>query len=150
MKAHIDLMNYFLAETSLRVKAIIIDIIILTIISGIIYLLSIFLEQEELSMSIRVLSLLISAVYFIGLTYYTDGQTIGKMAMNIRVMALDENNAVVSVKGNWAAIVLRYLFYSIDFICCGIVAWIVIERSDYQQRVGDIAARTVVVRIPPK
>ncbi|MEV5511200.1 RDD family protein [Streptomyces orinoci] len=95
------------------------------------------------------LSILISVVYFIyeGLMLTTRGQTVGKMAMNLRVAML-ENGAVPEGSPGW----IRAAVYNLPQIvpCCGFLFWLVnvlwcTWDSPYHQCVHDKAAKTVVV-----
>ncbi|MFI9718042.1 RDD family protein [Streptomyces sp. NPDC052396] len=95
------------------------------------------------------LSILISVVYFVyeGLMLTARGQTVGKMAMNIRVAMLD-NGAIPAGNPGWT----RAAVYNLPQIvpCCGFVFWLVnvlwcTWDQPYHQCVHDKAAKTVVV-----
>lgn len=77
----------------------------------------------------------------------TRGQTVGKMAMKIRVAML-ENGAIPTVQAGW----VRAAIYTLPEIipCCGPIFWLVnvlwcTWDKPYQQCLHDKAARTVVV-----
>ncbi|MFI8998876.1 RDD family protein [Streptomyces sp. NPDC053542] len=77
----------------------------------------------------------------------TRGQTVGKMAMKIRVAML-ENGAIPTVQAGW----VRAAVYTLPEIvpCCGPIFWLVnvlwcTWDKPYQQCLHDKAARTVVV-----
>lgn len=160
-----------LAGIGKRLLAWIIDVII-----RIVYLLiaqviiaSIFNTSSYLngeSDSINIISQLF--IYIPLVTYYLwqeilfNGRTIGKMAMNIRVISLD------GYKPTPSQIVNRWLFRLVDtclvigffvgvfnsnlpwFAGCFLInvfAIIVVLRSDKQQRIGDVIANTIVVNI---
>ncbi|GHG70395.1 RDD family protein [Streptomyces griseocarneus] len=95
------------------------------------------------------LSILISIIYFLyeGLMLTTRGQTVGKMAMKIRVAMLD-NGAIPEGRPGWT----RAAVYSLPEIvpCCGFVFWLLnvlwcTWDEPYHQCIHDKAAKTVVV-----
>ncbi|WP_414168971.1 RDD family protein [Streptoverticillium reticulum] len=95
------------------------------------------------------LGILISVVYFVyeGLMLTTRGQTVGKMAMKIRVAVL-ENGAVPAGSVGWT----RAAVYNLPEVvpCCGFVFWLVnvlwcTWDQPYHQCIHDKAAKTVVV-----
>jgi uncharacterized RDD family membrane protein YckC len=76
--------------------------------------------------------------------YFLDGQTLGKMALKIRVMMLDGTKATLS------AYLLRWLLAVVDVgFFSGMVAVFTIAITGKGQRVGDIAAGTTVVKTEP-
>jgi uncharacterized RDD family membrane protein YckC len=138
----IDLKGQTLASTGARVVAMIVDIIISGIIGGV-FIIGL---PSDLAMVGNLISIIVSVVYFVGLTHYTDGQTVGKMVMNIKVMALDESNATVSIQGNWVALFLRWLLYIVEVFFCFLIAIILVWQNENNQRIGDMVAKTVVVQ----
>lgn len=93
------------------------------------------------------LTYVIISLYFIIFgAYLTDGQSIGKIIMNIKVMTVDLNGNFVSVKGNPVPLLIRSVLYIVDCCCCGCIGYIIINQSANQQRLGDSIAKTVVVR----
>ncbi len=95
------------------------------------------------------LGIIIAVVYFVyeGLMLTTRGQTVGKMAMHIRVAML-ENGAVPEGTPGWT----RAAVYSLPEVvpCCGFVFWLVnvlwcTWDKPYHQCIHDKAAKTVVV-----
>ena len=76
--------------------------------------------------------------------YFLNGQTLGKMALKIRVIKLDGTKATLS------AYLLRWLLSIIDIsVFSGMVAVLAIAINGKGQRVGDIAAGTTVVKTQP-
>jgi uncharacterized protein len=67
------------------------------------------------------------------------GQTIGKNAMGIRVAELDGGRI------SFGASTIRNAFRLVDWL---VVGWVMIARTERHQRLGDKAAKTVVVRRP--
>lgn len=85
-----------------------------------------------------VLTVLVALAYFIGMEL-TQGQTLGKRIVGIRV---------VSEKGDLGAgpVVIRNLLRVIDGFLCYLVGFFVALASKKNQRIGDMAASTRVVR----
>ena len=75
---------------------------------------------------------------------FFDGQSVGKRARGIRVIGVD--GAAPSL----GSYVLRWLFRLIDIPFYGAVAIIAIATTERSQRLGDLAARTTVVKRAPK
>ncbi|HEV7383183.1 MAG TPA: RDD family protein [Dyadobacter sp.] len=73
--------------------------------------------------------------------YFLDGQTVGKMALKIKVIRLDGNKATLS------AYLLRWLLAIIDVtLFSGVVAILTIAITGKGQRLGDLAAGTAVIK----
>lgn len=68
------------------------------------------------------------------------GQTLGKMALGIRVVSQDGSRA------GWGAVVVRNLLRIVDGFFFYLVGLIVMLSTARKQRVGDLAAKTMVVR----
>ena len=76
--------------------------------------------------------------------YFLDGQTVGKMALKIKVIRLDGSKATLS------SYLLRWLLSIVDIsIFSGIVAVLTIAINGKGQRVGDIAGGTAVIKTQP-
>ena len=74
-----------------------------------------------------------------------NGQSIGKIAMKIRVVMMDGSQPGIG------AYLLRWLLRLIDTkILNGIVAIICVAANGKGQRLGDLAAGTTVIRLQPK
>lgn len=73
--------------------------------------------------------------------YFLDGQTVGKMALKIKVIRLDGNKATLS------AYLLRWLLAIIDVtLFSGVIAILTIAITGKGQRLGDLAAGTAVIK----
>ena len=86
------------------------------------------------------------AALVVYLAYYTImegrfGQTLGKMALSIKVVREGDGRA----PGTRAAL-LRTVFRIVDSIGSYLVAFVVVLVSDKNQRLGDMVAKTLVVR----
>ncbi|CAG5007319.1 hypothetical protein DYBT9275_04020 [Dyadobacter sp. CECT 9275] len=76
--------------------------------------------------------------------YFLNGQTLGKLALKIKVVSMDGSKATLG------AYLLRWLMNIIDIsLFSGVVAMITIIVNGKGQRLGDIAAGTTVVKINP-
>ncbi|TDE11957.1 RDD family protein [Dyadobacter psychrotolerans] len=76
--------------------------------------------------------------------YYLDGQTVGKMALKIKVIQLDGNKATLS------SYLLRWLLAAVDISTfSGMIAILTIAINGKGQRLGDIAAGTAVIKTQP-
>jgi len=76
--------------------------------------------------------------------YFWDGQTLGKIALKIKVIKLDGSKATLS------AYLLRWLLTTIDIsLFSGLVAIITIAVTGKGQRLGDLAAGTTVIKTQP-
>ncbi|MCC3152692.1 RDD family protein [Hymenobacter sp. BT770] len=75
---------------------------------------------------------------------FFNGQSIGKKAMNIKVMRLDGTAPRI---GDY---LLRWLLRIIDLQFAGLVAIITIAANGRGQRLGDLAAGTTVLKLRPR
>ena len=83
--------------------------------------------------------------YSVLFEYLLKGQTVGKLAMGIRVVKLNGENA------NLSDYTMRWAFRIIDFwISSGAVAAIFIASTEKGQRLGDILAQTAIVKNKPE
>ena len=73
---------------------------------------------------------------------FSNGQTLGKKAMAIRVARLDGRQPSMQ------DCLLRVLFHLVETIgCVGIISALMVGATALQQRIGDLAAGTVVIRL---
>jgi len=119
-----------------RFLAVLIDAIIIGVVGAILG----FIFQNSPGLSGGVAGLLALA-YFIVLEA-TQGATLGKMALGLRVTRTD--GAPIS----WTESLIRNLLRIIDGLFAYLVGAILIWTSPLKQRLGDRVAKTVVVRRP--
>ena len=120
----------------LRFLALLIDSVIIGVVGG---LLSVLFRNAP-GVSGLLIAIIVFA-YFIVLEA-TQGATLGKMALGLRVVKT--NGATIT----WADSVIRNLLRIIDGLFGYLVGAILIWNSPLKQRLGDRAAHTVVVRRP--
>lgn len=124
-----------------RIVAFILDLIIMTVliitIGGII---SNFNLEEWMIMLIYIPLMF----YSLAFEYFGNGQTLGKRAMNIKVVKLDGSTPTIG------SYLLRWLFRIIDIWLYPIVfapAVITIIATKNGQRIGDIVAGTTIIKV---
>lgn len=83
-------------------------------------------------------------LYSLIMEFLLKGQTIGKLAMGIRVINLNGENAKI---GDY---LMRWTFRIVDFwFSFGAIAAIFISTTEKGQRIGDILAQTAVIKKNP-
>ena len=87
-------------------------------------------------------------VFLIAMAYYvvmekTSGATLGKMAMKLKVVKQDGSAL------DWQASIVRNILRIIDGFFFYVVGAIAVWMSKSKQRLGDMAAHTIVVRAQP-
>ncbi|SNY62850.1 RDD family protein [Paractinoplanes atraurantiacus] len=133
--------------TGRRVVATIIDGIVLSVIGNILAALFDFdvvvndRDLTRLATGGNLLLFLVAALYYVLMEGYL-GRTVGKMATGIRVI---DGESGRTPPGAGKAI-LRTIFRIIDGLFGYLVAFIVVLSSPRRRRIGDIVARTQVVR----
>lgn len=86
--------------------------------------------------------LLIYFLYNILFEIWNGGQTLGKKALNIRVVRLDGKDP------EWSDVVLRALLQMVDSLfSAGVVGALLIKTTPKSQRFGDMAANTTVIKL---
>ncbi len=118
-----------------RFLALLVDVVVLGIVDGVIALLLRSVPGVE-----SVLLSLIPVVYILAMEA-TRGATIGKMVLGLRVVKLDGSPI------GWSESIIRNLLRIVDGIGAYLVGAIFIWTSPQRQRLGDRAAKTVVVRV---
>ncbi|MEU8817265.1 RDD family protein [Actinoplanes sp. NPDC048796] len=133
--------------TGRRVVATIIDGIVLGVIGNIlaaVFDLDVVVSGRELTHLAsggNLLLFVVATLYYVLMEGYL-GRTVGKMVTGIRVVDGETGRTPPGV----GKAILRTIFRIIDSIFGYLVAFIVVLSSPRRRRVGDIVARTQVVR----
>lgn len=78
--------------------------------------------------------------YYPACEIFANGQSLGKMALKMRVVTLDGGSPSVG------CCLLRWLLYPIDTFITGFLGLVFILFSKHRQRLGDLAAGTIVIK----
>lgn len=131
-------LEYPLAGIGDRLLAFAID---LCIMAGIFLVLTYILDQAGGGgLAMNMLVFLLAYLYRLITEVFINGQTVGKIALKIKVVKLDGSTP------SFAAYFLRWLLEPIDFLITGLgVVFIILTKKG--QRVGDLLAGTTVIKI---
>jgi uncharacterized RDD family membrane protein YckC len=132
--------------TGRRVVATLLDSVVLSVVTG--ALNTLFgtngdvsgYDMTQMSFGGAVLILVVTALYFI-LMEGLLGRTLGKMVTGIRIV--DE---ATGTKLNVGQAFTRTVLRLVDGLIAYLVGFIIVMNSDRRRRLGDIAAKTLVVR----
>lgn len=104
-----------------------------------------FFDNEDIATLFIYLVFMFPLVFYsLYMEYLLKGQTLGKMAVGIRVVRLNGENATLN------DYTMRWAFRIIDFwFTAGSIAAIFIATTEKGQRIGDILAQTAVVKGKP-
>jgi len=122
-----------------RFLALLIDIVILF---AVYYPLSFLFRDAPGAWGVSILAFspgLLALLYLIVMEA-TQGATLGKMALGLRVVKTDGSPI------NWSQSIIRNLLRIVDCLFCYLVGAILVWNSPLRQRFGDHVANTVVVR----
>jgi uncharacterized RDD family membrane protein YckC len=137
------------ASVWIRFVALLIDSIILTVVLGIIGVIVGFLISavaQNSSGATVGLGLILDLIFIVlGFGYFaymeaTQGGTFGKKAFGLRIVKVDGGPI------GWNEAIIRTLLRLVDHLFGGLVAFICILSSEKKQRVGDMAAKTIVIK----
>ena len=78
--------------------------------------------------------------YYPAFEIFANGKSVGKMVMKTRVVSIDGNSPTVG------SCLLRWILYPIDTFLTGFLGVVFILFGKYHQRLGDLAAGTVVIK----
>ena len=132
-------LDYPLASLADRLLAFLIDVLIIIGYSLLVTFLFINLLNLG-SIAMNILLFLPGFFYRLFAEIFFNGQTVGKNALNLKVIKLDGSTPSLG------AYILRWLLEPIDFFITGL-AVVVIILTKNGQRVGDILAGTTVVKM---
>lgn len=146
--AHNISIDYEAASLASRGIALFLDLLIITVYMAImsqIIAVTAFGASEGVIILMYILIILPITFYSLMMEYLLKGQTIGKMAMGIRVVNLNGENAKLN------DYTLRWTFKVIDFwFSAGAIGSLFISTTEKGQRLGDVMAQTAVVRNKPE
>lgn len=80
-------------------------------------------------------------LYYPACEIFANGQSLGKLIMKMRVVTVDGNSPSVG------SCLLRWLLYPIDTIFTGFLGIVFIVFGKNRQRLGDLAAGTMVIKL---
>ncbi len=129
--------------TGRRVVQYIIDYLITGVIASVI-IWALDRGSGAVNAVLLVVGVLLSAAwyfwYWVYRPYQTDGRTFGMQMLGLRIISLNGRRATMM------QLLIRGILLIIDTLFWGLVGFITIICSRYRQRVGDHAAKTLVVR----
>ncbi len=133
-------LHYPLAGVGPRIGAYLIDSLI---VIAVYFLAILLLTQGGMTgLWLIIPVVILSWLYFLLCEVFMNGQTVGKKALDIKVVKLDGSRPSVG------AFILRWIMIPIDFgIMSGAVALISIVATRHGQRLGDLLAGTTVVKL---
>ncbi|MDF2438134.1 MAG: hypothetical protein K0Q95_2510 [Bacteroidota bacterium] len=134
--------QYELASTWERILAFVIDLIIISLSSLILYAISKALISSSSDILIYLTLLPIIVFYTLFFEFFNNGQSIGKLALKLRVIRVDGE------KTSFSNYFMRWMFRIPDIYgSFGGIAFLSIISSTNNQRSGDLLANTVVVSL---
>jgi uncharacterized RDD family membrane protein YckC len=136
------LIDYKLSSVAARFGASFMDMILYYIYAMVVA--SLF-GNFSFGFILPVIYLLSFMLYYILMEQYSGGQTIGKKVVNIRVVRVDGEPLTLVDSAMRAFLLLFEGFFTI-----GTLAILISGTSRMRQRLGDVAADTVVINIPQK
>ena len=136
------LIDYKLSSVAARFGASFMDMILYYIYAMVVA--SLF-DNFSFGFILPVIYLLSFMLYYILMEQYFGGQTIGKKVVNIRVVRVDGEPLTLVDSAMRAFLLLFEGFFTI-----GTLAILISGTSSMRQRLGDVAADTVVINIPQK
>lgn len=146
--AHNISIEYEAASLASRGVALFLDLLIITVYTAImsqIIAITTFGASEGVIILLYIIVLIPVTFYSLLFEYLLKGQTVGKMAMGIRVVNLNGENATLN------DYTLRWTFRIIDFwFSAGAIGSLFISTTEKGQRLGDVLAQTAVVRNKPE
>lgn len=141
--------NIQTAPLSSRILAYLIDSVILSVYLGIVAFVFFIIfsnSNSELFMFSLIILLIIFpfTLYHLLFEIFNYGQSPGKKIMKIRVVKFDGSQASIG------SLILRWILRPVDNFFYGGIAIISIAVTQRNQRIGDLAAGTIVVKIKDK
>jgi uncharacterized RDD family membrane protein YckC len=145
---HNVVIQYEIASVMLRIIAQILDIIVIFSyiwIVSLVFARALFASSTDAATLIMWLFMLPVIFYSFMMEALFAGQTPGKMILGLRVINVSGNNA------SWSELFMRWLFRMIDIVFSfGMLGVIVALSNEKTQRLGDVLANTVIIKLKPK
>lgn len=146
------ILQYELADLKDRILAFLIDqavlwvgLSILAFVGSLIGILEVRGAAQVFSLLFYVFLVLVYVLYTLLSEIFMDGQTVGKKALKIKIMRADGK----PIKTN--DLIMRWSVRMLDiFLTAGAGAIFSIVSSEKNQRIGDVIANTVVIRLNPE
>lgn len=140
---HIDI-EYEAADVGDRIVAYIIDLVIWICVFLLVFVVMTSSALGSVRNSVIVIFgivYLLYACYDLLCEIFFNGQSVGKRAMNIRVVSVDGKQPSL---GQY---LLRWVFRIVDILLTsGVGAIVAISATDRKQRIGDLVAHTTVIK----
>jgi uncharacterized RDD family membrane protein YckC len=144
---HNVVIQYEIASVMLRIIAQILDLIVIFTYMWVITLLfarALFSGSTDVVMLVMWLFMLPVIFYSFMMEALFAGQTPGKMILGMRVLNLNGDNATLS------ELFMRWMFRMVDIVFSfGMLGVIVALSNEKTQRLGDVLANTVVIKLKP-
>lgn len=142
--AHNISIDYELASLSDRIIALVIDLAIITLYAVVIFIIIQDASKDTQTVVTNLLYLPVLLLYNLFCEIFFGGQSIGKKSMGIKVIKMNGHNPTVG------DCLLRWCLRIVDIgASLGALAAILVSSSDKGQRLGDMAANTIVIRLNP-
>jgi uncharacterized RDD family membrane protein YckC len=134
--------QYGLASVWERAIALAIDVAVISTVSSIVLGLQSWLFPYASDIVLYLVILPFILLYSLIFEQFNNGQSLGKMALRLRVIRLDGE------KANFLDYLMRWIFRALDiYFSFGGVAVLTVISSTNSQRIGDLLANTVVVNV---
>jgi len=133
--------SYSLAGLGDRIFAYFIDIVIMFSITMVLLIALAYSEILDTTPLLSLLAILPAFFYHLVFELTMNGQSIGKKALNIKVVKLNGSHATLG------GYLLRWIFWPIDTFFYGGIAILCIVIGGKGQRLGDITAGTTVIKL---
>lgn len=140
--------QYEIADLRERIVAYILDVLLMMVLLVLLVFLIGALQLDFLFRGMAGQQIAMTSPFLLFFGYHIlfemlqYGQTPGKKAMGIRVVRLDGKSP------EWSDSALRVLLHLADSVfCMGIVGCMLIKTTQQRQRLGDMAAHTMVIKL---
>lgn len=134
--------QYGLSNAGYRIIAFLIDLLTIAIGCGILSFLTSLLSPAAREIALYFTTIPFFVFYSLAFEQLNNGQSLGKMALRLRVVRIDGE------KASFLDYVMRWVFRALDiYSFFGTVAILGIISSTNNQRIGDLLANTIVVNI---